>query len=187
MTQTPPSKQHRRLKIALIATGALAAVLVAVLIVLFVLFVTVWNFPFGDDDAYQPDHMDAGRAAKAFASRDVTIPSEFEFVRATRLPVFTGKESYSGRYRITASLDRARALVTAANPSFPVFSELTCADENQKSLAALVPLPCPPGTPVLASVRHSLPQHVDPPPDSEVLILVVHGADVELVVEATGH
>ncbi|WP_159067562.1 hypothetical protein [Gordonia iterans] len=188
MTHPPqPPKQFRGLKIALAATLALAAVLVVVLIAAIALFATVWAFPFGDDDAFTPDHMDAERAAKAFASRDVTIPPEFEFVSATRFPVFTGKESYRGTYRISVSLPSAEDLVAQANPTFPAFDELSCTDYSQESLAQIAGLPCPPGTPALASVRDSLPTHVDPPPDSETLILVGRDAHVELIVEATGH
>ncbi len=181
MTRSP-HRSNTGLKWGLVGVGALAVVLVVVLAAVLV------RVAAGTDERFDPRPLDRSEATAAFADRDVVVPPEFQFVRARLYPVFSGRETVEGRYRLFASLEHARMLVAEANPSFPGFVELTCADEDQRSLAKIAGLSsCPPAEAALASVRHSLPGHVDPPPDSETLVLAVDGTAIELTVYANGH
>lgn len=176
-----PRRSNTGLRWALVGVGALAVVLVVVLAAVLV------RVAAGTDERFDPRPLDSSEATAAFAGRDVVVPPEFQFVRARLYPVFSGRETVEGRYRLFASLEHARTLVAEANPSFPGFFELTCADEDQRSLGEIAGLSCPPAEAALASVRHSLPSHVDPPPDSETLVLAVDGTAIELTVYANGH
>ena len=153
----------------------------------------VMSYAFSDEN-FGPHDLDAKGAARAMEQRRIGIPDGFAFQVMTVIEVFTGADSYSGRYSASGSFDDAKHALAEANPDFPPLRRARCDDEIvNNGFPGVAGFSCGSNTQLAVSTRSAEGKDVltdnysGTPPDAETLLLVGNGDHVDLFVLSQGH
>ena len=174
-----------------VAAGAVA--LAGLVCVGYLAFFFVMGFfnPFGDRGQFGEQMLDEKAAADAMQRREIVIPEGFTFDAMHGYIVFTGADSYWGRYHYQGTLADAAAKLTAANPEFSEPTQVGCDNELVVEHFAQQPgFTCRPDTQLLISNRDFAPNFAGIPTDAESVLLVGvpdQAQRVELFVVSEGH
>lgn len=153
----------------------------------------VMSYAFSDEN-FGPHDLDANGAAQAMEQRRIGIPDAFTFQAMTVIEVFTGADSYSGRYSFPGSFDDAKHALAESNLDFPPLRRARCDDEIVvHDFPGITGFNCGPNTELAVSTRSSAGNDVltdnysGTPPDAETVLLVGNGDHVDLFVLSQGH
>ncbi|GAF44131.1 hypothetical protein RW1_011_01580 [Rhodococcus wratislaviensis NBRC 100605] len=129
--------------------------------------------------------IDEDAARDALKSRGVEIPSTFRFGQMYESQVFSGANSYLGRYDGPQTVFVNSAQLSAANSTFPPLRPIQCTDPAVATLEwGILGFSCTKEMQLLASEN---PANSEFPTDKVTLLLTSDGTRAHLFVSAEGH
>ena len=137
------------------------------------------------DDGLGSWSIDEEAARDALESRGVEIPSTFRFGQMYESQVFSGANSYLGRYDAPQSAFVDSLQVSAANSTFPPLQPIQCTDPAVTGQEwGILGFSCTEEMQLLVSVS---PANNEFPTDKVTLLLTSDGTRAHLFVNAEGH
>ncbi|MHC9291094.1 hypothetical protein ACRCUN_01430 [Mycobacterium sp. LTG2003] len=188
-----PTSSTNGLRVLLIVLGVMLVAGVVLVATAFLVFKYAVDRAFDSNDLGLHS-IDATAAAAAMQDRGIAIPDGFAFIEMTELNQFVGADDYAGRYSIDLSFPDAVKLLAEANPDFPKLRSAACTDEIVRADFLEAPgFTCSAGTELAVTTRtldgvDVLADHYHgTPPDTETILVVHTGGQVELFVLSRGH
>ncbi|MGV0811378.1 hypothetical protein ABQF34_05410 [Mycolicibacterium boenickei] len=177
----------------LIVVGVIGIAVALIWVAAVVYFMYAFDKSFRSDEFGLHD-IDAATAATAMEHRGIDIPDGYTFGAMTVYAVFTGADTYAGRYAAPGVFAAAKHGLAEANPEFPALRNATCDDEIvQHDFPDVAGFRCDVGTELAVSTRTLdgadvlTDNYAGTPPDTETLLLMRNGERVELFVLSRGH
>ena len=139
----------------------------------------------GCGDGLGTHSIDEEAAHDALKSRGVEIPSTFRFGQMYESQVFSGANSYLGRYDGPQTAFANSVQLSAANSSFPPLQPIKCTDPAVSGVEwGILGFSCTEQMQLLVSMN---PPNREFPTDKVTLLLTSDGSRAHLYVNAEGH